>query len=448
MLKVIRAVYHMDAFIDDADSDSDLDDEDSDGPSEPECFTPPSDDERDPGDDDDDEGGDEPKDGADKKRRKTDDVAGSAACKDDSSAGGDAAGDGPSISKLRNSVACRRMREYLAIALQRHAFITVDVADETESEFVLSVYQVLDRERRAIQVKLFNGFQETETLYSLVVQPYEILWNRSRHKTLPGLLDVFRVREPTSIDALALIGVMPTARQRIKQWTCQTSDVVGCITLVSPCDLEVQIPLYNSTVPLLTLHDALANKGFEQAAHKVVHSLKGGSRKFDSRSESKWYLRCCLIQQSLFTQGIKFFNSLQPDSFYHILARSPGKALAKQTNDVYGKVLAALGDELGVVLQAALTGIDAKPRYPRRVNDSDSEIGGGANSDGSVDRPPQRRRRQVQVRARVHLIPMSTPPLAATATRRKTSTPRSCLVRLCSVGSTSLMGLRLFSVFT
>lgn len=111
-----------------------------------------------------------------------------------------------------------------------------------------------------------------------------------------------------------------------------------------------RMDLMSSHTPVLTLTDALGDKGFEGVSRVVRHRV--GVLGYDNRclSGRRAYLQCVLRTRDLATKGIGEFSSVGSGAYFDALLRGKGAVRPGLSAAAYKRLLATeTGDELAVV---------------------------------------------------------------------------------------------------
>lgn len=111
------------------------------------------------------------------------------------------------------------------------------------------------------------------------------------------------------------------------------SAVEDCLDCQMPVQAEPRMALDASTVPVLTLRQALHKQGWTAEERHVVHSLMVSAIHNDfsiiGLQYRRWYLQCCLKSQWLFDQGVTTWPSKQHQLFFllHLKGNIPQPGL-------------------------------------------------------------------------------------------------------------------------
>lgn len=225
----------------------------------------------------------------------------------------------------RHAEEVKLMRQYLAIALEAPCFISVPAASE-DSGRTEEFFQVLALQSRSVFVRTYEAAEDDKPeqgAYLIFVQPYE-QWrpNDELSGAVPGReQDIFDIEEPILVDAIDVCGGMGQRRQFVK-WQATTSDVEGCLRLMSPEVLRPKLPLTSPDILVLALVDALKERGCEGVSQRCFHS-NADQKTFDARDlpSRRSYLQCVLALPELLSAGVASFVSGQPSAYYVLLLR-------------------------------------------------------------------------------------------------------------------------------
>jgi len=278
-----------------------------------------------------------------------------------------------------------RMREYLHAALPPSVFFSVVTPAVHDVPGEINVFQLIEKEARHKQVELFGeSAVETLGLYTVTVQPFNRWGPPVGAMSELKQLDAFILKEPEKVDILSLIGVSPASRENVRVWSPTSGEMAleGCVHLVDPQPMKVDMQMSNKKFPLLCLEDALQNAGFIGVEKHVVHSPKLSFVKtFDSRARSfhSAYARCVLAQSALFEKDVAAFPSGELQKFYELMLRAPSKAIPGQRDTVYADLLQKEEGGYGVSIEACLREVDFAPQFPslrRRARSRSDSMGG------------------------------------------------------------------------
>eukprot|EP00959_Pyramimonas_sp_CCMP1952_P219340 4585937-Pyramimonas_sp.AAC.1 len=129
-------------------------------------------------------------------------------------------------------------------------------------------------------------------------------------------VDTFPVQDPGPIDMLSLLDSSREARQRLKIWKTEGSDIEGCLVLYDP---QVASPSGSRIPwPVLSLVDELHDCGWTSTQSVVHYKRDDSATSFDARAvrvDRKRHYLCVLALPSLFEQGACDFSSAEPDVF-------------------------------------------------------------------------------------------------------------------------------------
>jgi len=277
------------------------------------------------------------------------------------------------------------MREFMNDALDISAFFTI-ATEGDDGDVTYTAFQVIEKERKPLQVKLFEEDASVECLFKVLVQPYALF-----HATLvhpPDFIDVFLFdgRKPQHIDVLSLVGVDPHNRERVQLWTPETSGIPACVQLTAPRPLrsKTSIDAISNKAPLLTFIDALQNCCYIGVPKRVKHTPTGPLQ-FDNRwaSMTKPYMRCLLASSYVFEHGVAEFNSGQLRNFYELLLRSPALAKPGLKNAEYKALLKKGSESFTPSVVAKLGSIDVAPRYPARTPSTKKPVASSSKKQSS-----------------------------------------------------------------
>jgi len=338
---------------------------------------------KDEGKDEDDDDG--PSDGG--KKRKHSDV-------EEGAPGADAPGaacpdDAPliSLAPKRSDEHVRMMRTYLSASLSNGDFISVDTEPRDSPKMKLVVFQLVQKERTHSQVRLSRKMaDEAPPLFKISIQRYEVFHGAVQYDVMPTSLDIFATQDPCSQDVLALCGTYPSDRSNIRIWSVRESDIDNCVCLYDPKELRCKEPLFSKRCPPLCLIDALLNAGFVGVHEALVHIPGDAHLRFDLRDSRAPYFRCVLARHYLFKSGCVSFKSGATNVYYECLLHAPSRTIPGQKAKAYRLQLKGNDVDYGAPLEAALSGIDAKPKIVHKVREllppsPFAESIGGASSD-------------------------------------------------------------------
>ena len=196
------------------------------------------------------------------------------------------------------------------------------------------------------------------------------------------------VEDPEKVDLVSICGTDPSIRGAILRRERQESDVEGCIALVNGQPLGPGIPFGSPCIPIMSLLDALADKGFEPEQHLLTHSI-GCRKAYDARNPhaKRAYFQRLIAGDQLFQKGDK---SNRSQAFYKLLLRDPAKAEAKLKAQECEKLVSAA--ERSVKLDA----LEAAPKRPRLelplapregVEDEEEEVSVGGREEAAAPTP-------------------------------------------------------------
>jgi hypothetical protein len=276
----------------------------------------------------------------------------------------DAPAAAPSMSERRSNDDVKLMREYLAVALEVHAYITIGNPADIDDSLVM---QVLGLETRNVLAETYKGSPDTKGLYMLSAQPLT-RWASFHSDAAANVLDVYMVEDPSDIDVLALCGDMADSRSLFLQWQVTESDVDGCICLHNPTHLRIRVPLSSKTVPTLCLVDAVRAKGFAPVMALVQHSL-GSPEVYDARKlpGKRLYLQVVLCLEDLWAAGVETIRSDRTQVFYTLLLKNPAAAEPGLSTAEYKQRLAIEEGETRSF--AALANLPQPPPAPLPLGD-------------------------------------------------------------------------------
>jgi hypothetical protein len=218
------------------------------------------------------------------------------------------------------------MRQYLAVSLKLHSYVSFPLADQGDRGQKRGFYQILGVEERALVVETFDLAEKVRGLFELTVQPLEV-WSSSMlsddYADDQHAAEVFVVDEPLVIDALALCPSDSQSRRDWLQWVPEPSDIEGCLTMTKPEPIRPTLSLASATIPVLCLTDALEVAGWSGVSHVVQH-VAGSAKEYDKRAlpRKRRYLQCCLVLQMLLDAGVVGFSSLHNAAWYDLLLRT------------------------------------------------------------------------------------------------------------------------------
>jgi len=240
----------------------------------------------------------------------------------------------------RNDADVKLLRTYLNASVKEGDFITIDTEPDDSFKVLLSVYQVLQKEKRHMQVTRFGvKADEAKPLFKVSVQKFEELFSPRRHLGYPSAVDVFRREDPSKCDILSICGVQPSDRSRVRVWQVREADVQDCVNLHSPSMLRCHTPLSSPDCPALCLMDALENAHMVGVSNKVTHTPDSTVMQFDNRQPRTSYFRCVLARNYLFKHGCKLFESAGLVAYYEALLRFPATTEPGQAQTVHKGLL-------------------------------------------------------------------------------------------------------------
>lgn len=116
------------------------------------------------------------------------------------------------------------------------------------------------------------------------------------------------------------------SRRGIRVWEAALSDVEGCVELRNPVPLLARpVDLGSPQAPVLSLLDALGERGFEGVDEVVLHRV--GVAHFDRRNicGRRAYLQCVLHMGKLAEKGIDEFRSVGSSAYFAALLHGRSK---------------------------------------------------------------------------------------------------------------------------
>jgi len=259
------------------------------------------------------------------------------------------------------------MRTWLNGALNSGDYLSVDQEPSDSTSVSLLIFQVVLKERTHIDVKHFEkGDDCSPPLFKITVQKYAEMWGPKVHDDTPVGLDVFIREDPCKVDVLALCGVKPSDRSRLRTWTPGKSDVQCCVKLTNPSELRCSTSLSSADCPALCFIDALERLGFTGVTRQVIHTPKV-ELQFDKRKNLTSYFRCVIASEYLFQKGCVQFKSNSIGAYYEALLRFPDKTAPNLKDTAYKAMLKGEKIEYAPALDAKLSSTDTTPRLVRKV---------------------------------------------------------------------------------
>ena len=246
------------------------------------------------------------------------------------------------------------LTQWMEKAVQPYDIISIENREAGEPPYLL---QVLELARKIIRVKTYKDDEESSCSWR--VQMFDI-WRAGEVVSFQEELSAFPVSIARRFDPLDCMGTDAAARSRCRVWKQVESDLEGCLQLVKPEALKVNVALKDSNVPVLCLLDEMAAQGWIPAHSKQRHAL-GAGKVFDMRHPSVPYLQAVLASAYLWAHGAKEFHSQRSGAFYKLLLMDPAgdhealtaKECDSKMEDLEGKDIPALAGASSMPLALA-----------------------------------------------------------------------------------------------
>ena len=249
------------------------------------------------------------------------------------------------------------MREWFRCCMTKGKMISLPlITEDSELPYFLQVLRADPCVKSADVFK--DSFFEVPEL-AIAMQPLD-RWGgiAMDPAALGNEAEVFVFLEPTTVDVLRDFASRCEDRHKFQEWQVRQSDVEGCMNLHTPQALRppLGLRLHDISMPTLCLLDALRDGGWRGRAQLVEHT-PGAEAVFDERfpMSKKYYLRCVLAVDALWTAGVLSFRSGRSNAYYSYLykfkreppADKSAKEWAKAVNDAadIGEPLPALAVE-------------------------------------------------------------------------------------------------------
>ena len=226
---------------------------------------------------------------------------------------------GAPVDDVRNS---KLIREYLEMAIPQHGYISA--ARPPSDDRKVSCFQVLHKHRRHVLPEDKKKTQDPQP-DEWLVQEFEI-WRGHEMDAKAPRLEVFLLKDPKYATVTELFGCDAAQRDTWRVGRARESDVQGCLCLQDWSTACPRKSLKDLDVPVLSLLDALEEKGWRGRSEMVWHEQGALARVYDDRNivHKRCYLQAVLAQDSLFAKGVRRFGSGKSAVYYKWLLRSPG----------------------------------------------------------------------------------------------------------------------------
>ena len=256
------------------------------------------------------------------------------------------------------------MRQYLEQSLRQYSFYSMPVRNEEGGAVEDAVFQILNTAPKCVLVKSHRDVGKDTGLFDVVVQPWQV-WHSPTVGSSHHERSIFMVEEPILLDIVSLLGTSLESRCQIFEWTQSgESDVFGCLRLHSPRLARLPMTLKSPFVPVLSLLDALNERGFSPILALCEHSDEQTQR-YDFRSvmTKRSYYQCVLFRSDLARRGNGVFTSGRSQAYYQLLLSSATAVPANLTALECNTRKAAISDAMDGLLQLA----DIRPPSPKRL---------------------------------------------------------------------------------
>jgi hypothetical protein len=277
----------------------------------------------------------------------------------------------------------RLLRGYLKASLHCPCFISVPFKVGTMQE--LKVFQLLGIDVVQKLVKTFRD--KVVRKLGAVSQPW-VIWNWDGNIDC-NVLSVFKLEDVGEIDLLQILTSNDVRRSQIRCWRQALSDVEGCIELCSSTVVAPTMSLKAKDVPILCLVDALTEAGYAAVRHTTFHR-PNGPLEYDERNivNRRYYLQCVLASLDLWRGGAEPFDSVQCQTFYMLLLRSPRGLVQNRPAREYMVRFAELtGDvaSLGILERSAAQDTRKRLARPTHVDRGAMPFEDEVAGDGGAD---------------------------------------------------------------
>ena len=230
------------------------------------------------------------------------------------------------------------VREFLLHTLKQYSYISYPQPEE--DRFGLAFFQVLDTDRRNINIETFD-FSESNKGMLLDRQRFEIMGRDDAMEGTGERYHVMAVSDPDKVDVLEDDKLVDLPNRLLQWQMCQDFPREGCITLENPCALKSDLPLSDGKVPTLCLLWSLRDKGWAPRKGLVVHNHDARAQIFDGRNlaSRRAYFQCVHVLDKIHAAGVLSVRSDGPNAYYELLLRQPHKAIAARPATEYLKLL-------------------------------------------------------------------------------------------------------------
>ena len=292
---------------------------------------------------------------------------------------------GPAGASVADVLNAKLIREYLEMSIPQHGYISAACPPSDDRK--VSCFQVLHKHRRHVLPEDKKKTQDPQ-LDEWLVQEFEI-WRGHEMGAKAPHLDVFLLKDPKYATVTELFGSDAAQRDTWRAGRARESDVQGCLCLQ---DWSIACPrksLKDLDAPVLSLLDALEEKGWRGMSEMVWREQDALARVYDDRNivSKRCYLQAVLAQDSLFAKGVRRFCSGKTAVYYKWLLRSPGAIDEALTTAELSSLVTAADESRAPALPSL--SVLAKPGRALarlRVVD-DPEVDGGAPGECLGDAP-------------------------------------------------------------
>ena len=194
---------------------------------------------------------------------------------------------------------CKLMRHWLADAIPRYAYFSVQV-EQPNDDVPLRCFQLLDAPRKLVLVNTYEDESEQHRLFN--VQPFET-WMPKGYNKAATTVDVCKVSDASELDLVGLLNGDVLSRSAVQIWEQAPSVVDGCISFANPKPATPVADMWSKSVPLLALWDTLEAREFMRVDKRVTHSTRSGKYYDDKRVECRSYLQAVLSSDWLSSMG-------------------------------------------------------------------------------------------------------------------------------------------------
>lgn len=121
----------------------------------------------------------------------------------------------------------------------------------------------------------------------------------------------------------------------------------GCVAMHSPMPLRCTLALLDRRTPVLSLCDAVEERGWVGLRRRILHLPSDHSKTYGARNvgSRRLYLQCLLSLEGLWGKGNTSVDSAGPQSYFDLLMRSKAPVAAGESSKTFKTRIEALEEE-------------------------------------------------------------------------------------------------------